>query len=497
MAVPPLPGVAHCSSAGWRIFRSDLRARPLRLASELLRRPVMRLRLASLVLGAVLTVPAFAQTPVLSDAEILEILERRVEDEQQGVGLVVAVVEPEGTRVVSYGTLSLDDPTPVDGDTLFEIGSVTKVFTTLLLADAVVRGEVSLDQPVVELLPEGVTVPERDGIEITLRHLATQHSGLPRLPDNFDPADPADPYADYTEEDLYAFLADYALPREIDADYEYSNLGMGLLGHALALRAGTDYRTLLRERILDPLGMDDTELFAADPEQADRSAVGHDASLDPVSDWNWDVLAGAGVMRSTGNDMAKFVAALVGQTETELDEAIALATEQHAGVDDGTGIALGWYISPTGDDAMIWHNGATFGSSAMVAFLRDSGVGVAALSNVQTIHGVTDLVSHLLVPEVPLVVPPQPVAVDPAVFEGLVGEYALAPEVSITVFTEDERLFAQLTGQEPAEIFPLSETEYFYRIVDAQIVFETDAEGRATGLTLHQFGEEMPAERVE
>ena len=459
------------------------------------------MRFASLalgtILGAMLAMPTLAQSPVPSDAEIGEILERRVEIERQGVGLVVAVAEPGGTRIVSHGTLSLDDPTPVDDDTLFEIGSVTKVFTTLLLADAVVRGEVSLDQKVAELLPEGVTVPGRDGMEITLLHLATQRSGLPRLPDNFDPADPADPYADYTEDDLYAFLAGYELPREIDAEYEYSNLGMGLLGHALALEAGTDYRTLLRQRILDPLGMDDTVLVASGEADAGRSAVGHDAALNEVGEWNWDVLAGAGAMRSSGNDMAKFVAALVGQAETELDEAIALATEQHAGVDDGTGIGLGWYISPTENDAMVWHNGATFGSSAMVAFLRDAGVGVVALSNVQTPHGVTDLVSHLLVPEVPLVVPPQAVEIDPAVFEGLVGEYALAPDVSITVSSEDGRLFAQVTGQEAAEIFPLSETEYFYRIVDAQLVFETDAGGRATGLVLRQFGEEMPAARME
>lgn len=457
----------------------------------------MMLRVAGLVAGLMVTAPVFAQSPVPSDEDILSILERRVGEERQGVGLVVGVIEPEGARVVSFGTLSVDEDTPVDGDTLFEIGSVNKVFTTLLLADAVERGEVALDQPVAELLPEGVTMPERDGRQITLLDLATYRSGLPRLPDNFDPADIDDPYADYTADDLHAFLSGYALERGIDEAYEYSNLGVGLLGHALALNAGTDYGTLLRERILDPLGMDDTMLVVPEA-MSDRYAIGHDADLRPVGDWNWDVLEGAGALRSTANDLNIFLSALTGQVETELAPAIALATEQHAEVGDGvTGMGLGWHITPLGEDEMVWHNGGTSGARAFVGFLREAGVGVAALSNVATPHGVDDLGAHLLDASIPLVAVPREAEIDPAVFAGLEGDYTLSPEITITVHAEDGRLFATLTGQEAARIYPASETEYFYRIVDARIAFEVDDEGKASGLTLYQFGMEMEAPRVE
>src|SRR5690606_1772430 len=138
--------------------------------------------------------------------------------------------------------------------------------------DAVERGEVELDQPVADLLPDDVSVPERDGRQITLLDLATYRSGLPRLPDNLEPADPAQPYADYSAEDLHDFLSEYELQRDIGAAYEYSNLGVGLLGHVLALNAGMDYETLLRERILDPLGMDDT-MLAIPEDMEDRFAT--------------------------------------------------------------------------------------------------------------------------------------------------------------------------------------------------------------------------------
>ncbi len=455
------------------------------------------IRIAAIIAASAIAVPAFAQSSLPSNEDILTILERRVDEERQSVGIAVGVVEPDGARVVAYGALGIDDPAPVDGDTLFEIGSVTKVFTGLLLADAVERGEVSLDQPVAELLPEGVTVPEQDGRQITLLDLATYSSGLPRLPDNIDPADPADPYADYTADDLYAFLSGYTLERGIGEAYEYSNLGVGLLGHALAVNAGTDYETLLRERILDPLDMDDTVLVVPE-EMQERFAQGHDAELQPVEAWQWDVLAGAGAIKSTANDMNKLLSAMLGHTETELAPAIALATEPRADIGDGaSAIGLAWHITPLGEDEMVWHNGGTFGARAFIGFLREAGTGAVALSNVATAHGVDDFVPHLLDASVPLIVPPQEVEVDPAVFEGLVGEYQLAPEISISIFAEDGQLFAQLTGQEALPIHPASETAYFYRAVDAQITFEVDEQGRATGLTLHQFGAQMPAPKID
>ena len=186
--------------------------------------------------------------------------------------MVLGVLEPAGTRIVARGPAGAP---AFDAGTVFEIGSMTKVFTALLLADMALKGEIALDDPVEKYLPDGATMPVRNGKAITLRHLTMQNSGLPRLPDNMPYADPEDPYADYTEQNLLDFLAGYELPRDPGAEYEYSNLGVGLLGHVLARAAGKDYETLLRERILDPLGMDDTAI-ALSPAMQARFATPHD-----------------------------------------------------------------------------------------------------------------------------------------------------------------------------------------------------------------------------
>src|SRR5262245_25513494 len=146
---------------------------------------------------------------VPSTDEIREILVKRVDHQKQAVGIVVGVIEPAGRRVVAYGKLANGDPRTLDGDTIFEIGSISKVFTSLLLADMMHRKEVALDDPAARYLPENIKMPERSGKSITLRHLSTHSSGLPPLPGNFKPKDPHNPYADYSVGDLYQFLSGY------------------------------------------------------------------------------------------------------------------------------------------------------------------------------------------------------------------------------------------------------------------------------------------------
>ena len=218
--------------------------------------------------------------------EIREILVKRIDQQKQAVGIVVGVIEPNGRRVVAYGNLAKaprhGDPRTLDGDTIFEIGSVTKVFTSLLLADMVNRKEVALDDPAAKYLPENVKMPERSGKSITLLDLSTHSSGLPRLPSNLKPKDPRNPYADYSVDDLYQFLSGYELPRDplSGSEFEYSNLGGGLLGHLLAYRAGTDYESLIGTRITRPLGMPDTGITLSSS-MKQRMATGHTAMLAP------------------------------------------------------------------------------------------------------------------------------------------------------------------------------------------------------------------------
>src|SRR6185312_474124 len=204
----------------------------------------LSLGLAYLAVSAAQAAPA-ATAGAPSDAEIRRILVERVDVEKQDVGIVVGIIDPHGRRVVSYGSLDKGDKRPLNGDTLFEIGSITKVFTALLAADMAQRGELELDDPVQKYLPAAVKMPQRNGKQITLIDLATHTSGLPRMPENFRPKDPNNPYADYTVEALYSFLTSYELHRDIGIKYLYSNLGFGLLGQALAQRAGVDYEKLV------------------------------------------------------------------------------------------------------------------------------------------------------------------------------------------------------------------------------------------------------------
>src|ERR1051326_457532 len=190
----------------------------------------------------------FQSLPVPGTGEIREILVKRIDQQKQAVGIVVGVIEPDGRRVVSYGNLANSDPRALDGDTIFEIGSITKVFTSLLLADMVSSNEVALDDPAAKYLPESVRMPQRSGKPITLLDLSTHTSGLPPLPGNWKPKDLSNLYADYSVDDLYQFLSSYTLPRDPGSEFEYSNLGGGLLGHVLACRAGTDYESLIRSR---------------------------------------------------------------------------------------------------------------------------------------------------------------------------------------------------------------------------------------------------------
>ena len=440
------------------------------------------------------------QSSMPSDSDIRQILVDRIDVQHQSVGIVVGVIGPEGRRVIQYGHLEKGDPRPLNGDTIFEIGSATKVFTSLLLADMAQRGEVALDDPVSKYLSPSVKMPERNGRSITLVDLATHTSGLPRMPTNFTPKDPANPYADYSVEQLYQFLSTYELTRDIGSKYEYSNLGGGLLGHVLARRAGMDYEGLVRSRICDPLGMNSTRITLSGEMKA-RLAAGHNQAMDTVANWDLPTLAGAGALRSTANDLLTFLAANLGYTKSALAPAMAAMLKVRRPTEQpGLEIALGWHILTTNGKEIVWHNGGTGGYRSFMGFDPRTRVGVVALSNASTTVGVDDIGRRLLDASIPLAKPPKEhkeVAVDPKLFDGYAGSYQLAPNFIITVTREGDHLFAQATGQSKFEIFAEGDRDYFLKVVDAQITFVTDGQGRATELILHQNGVDQHAKRVE
>ena len=242
------------------------------------------------------------------------------------VGLVIGIVKDGQSQVIAYGETRKGSGTRPDGNTLYEIGSISKVFTGVLLSLLVEEHGVSLEDPLQKYLPPSVTVPVFAGGPITLEHLATHTSGLPRMPDNFNPADPLNPYADYTVAQMYAFLEGHKLGRP-PGNYTYSNYGMGLLGHALAHRMGMTYEQLLKDRICKPLGMKETGITLNEAQQK-RLAPPYTIALKPTENWDIPTLAGAGAIRSSVNDMIIFIRANLKKDRQPLTRAMQFAQKK-------------------------------------------------------------------------------------------------------------------------------------------------------------------------
>lgn len=441
-------------------------------------------RIALLAIAAAAAPVAAAQ--VRPEADIRQVLADRLKGFEQRVSIAVGIIGPEGRRVVVHGSMGTADPRPATGDTLYEIGSITKVFTSLLLADMVERGEVALDDPVAKYLPAGITVPERGGKRITLVDLSTHRSALPRMPSDFAPKQPTNPYPDYPIERLYEFLSGYQLPREIGAEYEYSNLATGLLGHALARRAGMSYEQLLRERVFRPLGMTSTAI-ALTPELRSRMSVPHTSvfRLAPTPDWTFtDAFAGAGAIRSTVNDMLAFLAAQMGYTRTPLSAAMArmLSVRRDATPDFKVGLAI--RVEQRGGTEIVWHGGATYGSRCFSGYDPKSRTGVVVLSNYNSGSGIDDIGRFVLDRNAQIdtgsAVKPRDRAVGhvpPALLNAYAGRYQFATGEIWTVRRDGTRFFVTRPSGPDVEIFPEGDFEkgaddFFSKSADAMYTFD-------------------------
>lgn len=339
-----------------------------------------------------------------SDSAIAAILRQRVESGKTP-GIVVGVLDAAGTRFISHGT-GAPGAAVLAGTTLFEIGSITKTFTSTILADMATHGEVALDDPVAKHLPAGTRVPARGERVITLAGLAAHFSGLPRLPNNMSPRDIRNPYADYTADKLYAFLAAHELTRAPGERFEYSNLGAGLLGQALALRAGTDYETLVRTRVLGPLGMRDTRITLT-PADSARLAAGHNAGGQVVPAWDLASMQGAGALRSSAADMLRYLGANIAahvdsSSSRPLAAALRLTHRPRHSLGASTNMGLGWIGATTQSGARVFsHDGGTGGHRSFAAFDVTRRVAVIVLS--ASAADVNDIGRHLLDDSYPLV----------------------------------------------------------------------------------------------
>jgi CubicO group peptidase (beta-lactamase class C family) len=320
--------------------------------------------------------------PIL-DRELAPVLEHGLLSKASGGGgLVIGVMDHGKRRIFAYGTAK--------PDSIFEIGSITKTFSGLVLAQMVVQKKVTLDTPIRTLLPAGL-VAKPEGAEITLADLATQHSGLPRMPDNFKPQNPVNPYADYHAAQLQEFIARHGVAKPADAAFLYSNLGFGLLGYGLSLRAGVPYGQLVSTEITGPLHMSDTGVTLS-PAQRSRLIQGYDTNFDPTGPWDLDAFAGAGAIKSTAADMLTYLdgnlhpdkyamSAAADSPAATLPAAVALDHQVRANVtvNGNTRIALAWFFNPkTGS---YFHSGGTGGYRSLAGFNPTQNRAIVVLYN--------------------------------------------------------------------------------------------------------------------
>jgi D-alanyl-D-alanine-carboxypeptidase/D-alanyl-D-alanine-endopeptidase len=310
----------------------------------------------------------------------------------KNAGMVIGVVDEHGSQVFAAGKLDNGTDEKVNGDTLFEIGSITKTFTVLLLEDMVNRGEMKLDDPVEKYLPESVKVPSHNGKKITLLNLASQDSGLPHDGNNMPQRVPNNMFAGYSADMLYEFLSSYKLTQDPGAEFRYSNAGIALLGNAIERKTGRDFESLVTERVFKPLGMD-SSCVTVPPTLKPRLATGHDDEGNRHPGMILQVIAPAGAIRSTANDMLKYLSANIGLQQTELTPLMQrMHVIRHpesfdpiAGSRGAT--AMPWYDDRTYQTSAMdfrGHGGGTAGFATFAAFDIKRRRGVVVLSNAIT-----------------------------------------------------------------------------------------------------------------
>jgi D-alanyl-D-alanine-carboxypeptidase/D-alanyl-D-alanine-endopeptidase len=312
-----------------------------------------------------------------------------------GVSIVVGVITPNGTSVSGYGNISKANTTKVNGDSIFGIGSITKTFTAALLTDMVKRGLVNLDDPLEKYLPSNVKVPtyHNNGDKITLEDLATHTSGLPDIHrSSFD-------NRTYPTQQIYNYVSHASLVSEPGVRYNYSNLGMGLLGHVLSLKAGMPYGQLVKDRILNVLGMNSTGIAMSSTQITaplpdilkSRLAKGHIGGREVSIAFLPEVIQPSGAVYSSANDLLKYLAANTDLIHTKingiLQDTRLIRHEEKTIANSSTTtqsllavyIGLGWNIITNFGTEAIYHTGGIDGYASVVGFNPAKQIGLVIL----------------------------------------------------------------------------------------------------------------------
>lgn len=437
------------------------------------------------------------------DDEFQKLIDHRILRQRVANAAVLAISSPAGRRILTARDPVCGEDYPLGGDTVFEIASLTKIFTALLLCVEAVEGRLGLDDPLQAYTPDGVRVPTFMGREITLADLAAHGGALPLRPNNLanPAADAPDKYAGYLLDDLYHGLPDYVLEYPPGSQFRYSNLGFALLGHAIAHREGSTFADVLQRRVIAPLGLADTAL-AEDPRKARRRALGHDLYLVPVRPGGGSALAPAYALRSTPQDLLRLLdlflrdrgpAALV-------KAARLMLVADRPGEDDTTRMALGWRRTTVHGETYYWSNGSGDGARAFMGFHPARRTGVVALADAASGGGLDDIGRRALDPqqEVDAVVVSAPafVALAEETLLRATGRYEFAPD---DIFEISRGITGLVVTSGPIQIVirPISPNVYASKMMPG-VIFEFDGvdEGPAHGLTLRQDGQSFYYRRV-
>lgn len=431
--------------------------------------------------------------PLSSWAQSLEELCKQRVDSNETPGIAVAIIEDGKSKFFYYGKSNLSTRESVTSKTLFEIGSVTKTFTCSVLSYLVQKNELALSDPAQKHLPSSILLPEKNKKSITLLHLASAHSGLPRMPGNFSPADQSNPYIDYTEKELTAYLNNCELKNEPGTTYEYSNLGMGLLGFILTQQKNRPYSELIKEIILSPLGMNQT--FINGLGSSKLLATGY-RDTSPMKAWTWtnqSVLTGAGGIVSNAEDMLKFLVAQLNSDNSTLTAAFKEAHKEQSEAGSPTmQIGLGWHIR---EHKYVWHNGGTGGFRSFVGFDPVKKRGIVILTNSTT--GADDLGFHWLDESVPLKEIKMPVALDPTVLKEYEGVYKINPTFKITITSKGKDLFLQSMSIPMVLIYAEAPDKFFFKTSDAKVIFKRGSNNQIEKLVLSQNGVEREGLKIQ
>lgn len=435
-----------------------------------------------------------ASAVAAGDDDLRAALERRFKNDRTGACVAAALID-NGTTATAYYCANPKSQRPYDERNAFEIGSISKTMTAALVADLVVRGETTLGDPIAKLLPAGTSVPSFKGREVTIGDIVTHVSGLPRISVGLRMTNMNNPYASVTERDLLQALAATQLTRAPGSQWEYSNFAMMVLSYALAKQGGKDFETLLRERLLVPLGMTETYIAARPPQI--RLVQGHLANTVPTVPWDFPIdMAGVGGVRATLPDMVRYLEGQLGTRESAITPALRRTQDEVARV-GGHRMGMNWMISTQNGRTVHAHGGDTGGYSAYAAFDRAAKRAVVLLSDtaLASVGGLGAFGMHVLDPTAPAGVPRVVAMADSKVVDGLVGTYRLPNGLGMALRRKGDALTVQADHQPEFQMGYDSAGDFYPLEFDALLRPKRRADGTYT-FTWFQLGGVLEAERV-